>query len=65
MMDLLLKNLDLIVGGVICGLFFMLGFFMSTVRAEKRHYKLRERQMREEIIKNTLSYSTDDRAILS
>lgn len=62
MMDLFLNNLDLIIGGVIGMLFFMLGFFMSTIRAEKRHYKLRERQMREEIIaaKKTGSRSSED-----
>ena len=63
-MDLLLNNLDLIAGSVICGLFFMLGFFMSSVRGEKRHFKVQERQMREEIIvaKKSGSRSSEDTA---
>jgi len=66
MIDLLLNHVDVIVGSVICGLFFMLGFFLSTIRAEKRHYKLQERQMREEIIvaKKAGSRSSEDTAEL-
>lgn len=48
MNDFILNNLDWIAGGVGCVLFFMLGIFISTVSAEKRHYKLQERKAREE-----------------
>lgn len=66
MMDFFMNYLDFVIGGVIAGLFFMLGFFMSTVRSEKRHYKLRERQMREEIAaaKKTGGRSSEDAAEL-
>ncbi|MDD5217842.1 MAG: hypothetical protein PHN49_03200 [Candidatus Omnitrophica bacterium] len=42
-------NIDLIANIVICGLFFMLGLFVSTVIAEKRNFRLKENQMKEKI----------------
>ncbi len=61
-----MDHLDLIIGGVVAGLFFMLGFYLSTVRAEKRHFRLRERQREEALAsQRTSGRAEEDATVMS
>lgn len=48
-MTMLLNHLDLVANLSICALCFALGFFVSAVLAEARHFKFQKDQMKEEI----------------
>lgn len=50
MISTLLNNLDLVANVAICVLCFSLGYFVSTVLAESRHFKFQKAQMKEEIV---------------
>ena len=64
-MEMLLNHIDLIANIVVCGLFLMLGFFISTVLAEKRHFKRQEKQMKEDLlVAKTSVHSEEDLAEL-
>ena len=49
MIEIISSRFDLIANILICGLFLMVGFFVSTVMAEKRHFKSEEKHMQAEL----------------
>lgn len=49
MIEVISSRFDLIANIVICALFFAVGFFISTVMAEKRHFKSEEKHLQAEL----------------
>lgn len=49
MIEIISSRFDLIANIVICALFLSLGFFISTVMAEKRHFKSEEKHLHAEL----------------
>ncbi len=49
MIEIITSRFDLVANIVICGLFLAVGYFVSTVIAEKRHFKSEEKHLQVEL----------------